>query len=237
MSKKGKTLLTELEVFEVSLVDKGAIGESFTVIKSEDPESKEGINLVNKIDICEKLENMNDAEFVKIMGQMMNRYNSINKGGSKMNPDEIKSLVAEIVDSAMETVNKNFVAVNKTIDELQKKAKSDSIEEEEEEKKKKEMQTSEEGEVAKAVNAIGDAVKKLSEAVGTITTSLEGVTSQVTKLSELKLDETLADVNKRLEAMEQAENPSNNAANGQEVDVNKGKKKEVFWKSFLEPQE
>lgn len=234
MSKKGKTLLTELEVFEVSLVDKGAIGESFTVIKSEDPESKEGINLVNKIDICEKLENMNDAEFVKIMGQMMNRYNSINKGGSKMNPDEIKSLVAEIVDSAMETVNKNFVAVNKTIDELQKKAKSDSIEEEE---KKKEMQASEEGEVTKAVNAIGDAVKKLGEAVGTITTSLDGVTSQVTKLSELKLDETLADVNKRLEAMEQAENPSNNAANGQEVDVNKGEKKEVFWKSFLEPQE
>lgn len=235
MSKKGKTFLTELEVFEVSLVDKGAIGESFTVIKSEDPESKEGINLVNKIDICEKLENMSDADFVKIMGQMMNKYNSINKGGSKMNPDEIKSLVAEIVDSAMETVNKNFVAVNKTIDELQKKAKSDSIEEEE--KKKKEMQASEEGEVAKAVNAIGEAVKKLGESVGTITTSLEGVTSQVTKLSELKLDETLADVNKRLEAMEQEENPSNNAANGQEVDVNKGEKKEVFWKSFLEPQE
>lgn len=233
MSKKGKTFLTELEVFEVSLVDKGAIGESFTVIKSEDPESKEGINLVNKIDICEKLENMNDADFVKIMGQMMNKYNSINKGGSKMNPDEIKSLVAEIVDSAMETVNKNFVAVNKTIDEIQRKAEADLLKEKEEKQKK--VEDSEE-EVVKAVNDIGEAVKKLGETVTTITTSLEGVTSQVTKISELKLDETLNDVNKRLESMEQLENPSNNAANGEDVDVSKGGKK-VFWKSFLEPQE
>lgn len=236
---KPVTRLTDLEVYEVSLVDKGAIGEVFTVIKSEDGNTE----LVDKLkedddEICRKLQTMTDAEFVKIMGQMMQRYNSINenvnKGGSgEMNEEAIKALVAEVVGSAMDSVNKNFVAVNKSIDEIQKKLNEVPTQASEDDKKKEEE--AKEGEIAKAVTDIGTAVKSLSDLVTSISKSLESVTSQVQKISDMKLDETLADVSKRLETIEKQENPSNGVEVGEEVQKGAGEKKEVFWKSFLMP--
>lgn len=236
---KPVTRLTDLEVYEVSLVDKGAIGEVFTVIKSEDGNTE----LVDKIkedddEICRKLQTMTDAEFVKIMGQMMQRYNSINenvnKGGSgEMNEEAIKALVAEVVGSAMDSVNKNFVAVNKSIDEIQKKLNEAPTQTSEDDKKTEEE--AKEGEIAKAVTDIGTAVKSLSDLVTSISKSLESVTSQVQKISDMKLDETLADVSKRLETIEKQENPSNGVEVGEEVQKGAGEKKEVFWKSFLTP--
>jgi len=237
---KPVTRLTDLEVYEVSLVDKGAIGEVFTVIKSEDGNTE----LVDKLkedddEICRKLQTMTDAEFVKIMGQMMQRYNSINenvnKGGSgEMNEEAIKALVAEVVGSAMDSVNKNFVAVNKSIDEIQKKLNEAPTQASEDDKKKKEEEAKE-GEITKAVADIGTAVKSLSDLVTSISKSLESVTSQVQKISDMKLDETLADVSKRLETIEKQENPSNGVEVGEEVQKGAGEKKEVFWKSFLTP--
>lgn len=236
---KPVTRLTDLEVYEVSLVDKGAIGEVFTVIKSEDGNTE----LVDKLkedddEICRKLQTMTDAEFVKIMGQMMQRYNSINenvnKGGSgEMNEEAIKALVAEVVGSAMDSVNKNFVAVNKSIDEIQKKLNEAPTQTSEDDKKTEEE--AKEGEIAKAVTDIGTAVKSLSDLVTSISKSLESVTSQVQKISDMKLDETLADVSKRLETIEKQENPSNGVEVGEEVQKGAGEKKEVFWKSFLTP--
>lgn len=236
---KPVTRLTDLEVYEVSLVDKGAIGEVFTVIKSEDGNTE----LVDKLkedddEICRKLQTMTDAEFVKIMGQMMQRYNSINenvnKGGSgEMNEEAIKALVAEVVGSAMDSVNKNFVAVNKSIDEIQKKLNEAPTQTSEDDKKTEEE--AKEGEIAKAVTDIGTAVKSLSDLVTSISKSLESVTSQVQKISDMKLDETLADVSKRLETIEKQENPSNGVEVGEEVQKGAGEKKEVFWKSFLMP--
>lgn len=236
---KPVTRLTDLEVYEVSLVDKGAIGEVFTVIKSEDGNTE----LVDKLkedddEICRKLQTMTDAEFVKIMGQMMQRYNSINenvnKGGSgEMNEEAIKALVAEVVGSAMDSVNKNFVAVNKSIDEIQKKLNEAPTQTSEDDKKKEEE--AKEVEITKAVTDIGTAVKSLSDLVTSISKSLESVTSQVQKISDMKLDETLADVSKRLETIEKQENPSNGVEVGEEVQKGAGEKKEVFWKSFLTP--
>lgn len=236
---KPVTRLTDLEVYEVSLVDKGAIGEVFTVIKSED----ENTELVDKLkedddEICRKLQTMTDAEFVKIMGQMMQRYNlineNVNKGGSgEMNEEAIKALVAEVVGSAMDSVNKNFVAVNKSIDEIQKKLNEAPTQTSEDDKKTEEE--AKEGEIAKAVTDIGTAVKSLSDLVTSISKSLESVTSQVQKISDMKLDETLADVSKRLETIEKQENPSNGVEVGEEVQKGAGEKKEVFWKSFLTP--
>lgn len=238
VENKPLTRLTDLEVSEVSLVDRGAIGEVFTVIKSED----ENPDLVNKLKdqagICDQLQKMTDVEFVKVMGQMMNRYNSINhnvnKGGcEEMGEEQIKSLVAEVVASAMDTVNKNFVAVNKSIDEIQKRV--GCAESDEEKKKAEEAKTkaAKEEEVTKAVTSIGDAVKGLGEAVSSISKTLEGVTSQVAKISEMKLDEAVAAVSKRIENIEKQENPSNGVGSGEEVMKSAGEKKTVFWKSFL----
>jgi uncharacterized protein YoxC len=231
---KPVTRLTELEVSEVSLVDRGAIGEVFTVIKSED----ENEDLVNKIKldgICEQLQNMSDVEFVKIMGQMMQKFNSlnkVNKGGSEMDPEEIKTLIAEVVGKSLETVNKNFVAVNKSIDEIQKKLTATPAAETDEEKKKKEEEAAKNNVVHKAVEEIGKAVKDLGEAVSGITKSLQGVTDQVQKISDMKLDEAVSGVSKRLETIEKQENPANGVEAGEEV--NKGaEKKTVFWKSFV----
>jgi len=237
---KPVTRLTDLEVYEVSLVDKGAIGEVFTVIKSED-ENEELVNKITSGEICEQLQKMSDTDFVKVMGQMLDRYNKINpnvnKGGSEdMGADEIKALVAEVVGSAMDTVNKNFVAVNKSIDEIQKKM-TEAPAKEDEEKKKAEEAKAKDGEVTKAVTAIGEAVKGLGEAVSAISKSLEGVTAQVSKISEMKLDETLADVSKRLETIEKQENPSNGVDAGEEVQKGAGEKKTVFWKSFVGSEE
>lgn len=339
---KGITQLTDLEVYEVSLVDRGAIGEEFTLIKSEDednidiekvlrqvdgkwfvynhtgkkklagpfsdreealhrmrqiewfknnPEVKKSIKQVdneyfiyndsnnailagpfstseeaddfqesltevsdteeelnsplgNTIEkkqdlekLVSKLDTITISDFMSIMSNMMHKYNSINsrvnKGGSKsMNPDEIKGLVAEVVGTAMDTVNKNFVAVNKAIDEIQQKVCDPKNMDD---KAKKAEDTTDE--VTKSINVIGESVKGLADSVSAITKSLVEVSEKVSKLSEAKIDETIADVSKRLEAIEKQENPSNDASGKEDVNKNTGDKKEVIWKSFAPKSE
>lgn len=222
--KKTINRLTDLEIVEVSLVDKGAIGEVFTVIKS----TNDNQELVNKLEIGKTLEGMTDTEFVAIMQQMLKRYNQINKGGNNMDNEEIKSLIAEVVGATMDIVNKNFVNVNKAIDEIQKKVAELPIDPKEAEKKKKEDEK--EDQVAKAVSAIGEAIKGLGVAVDAINKGLDSVTGQVTKIAEMKIDEKITDVNKRLEVIEKQENPSNGI---EDVKKSTQDDKPVFWKSFV----
>ena len=234
---KPVTRLTELEVSEVSLVDRGAIGEVFTVIKSEN-ENEDLVNKIKNDDVCEQLQKLTDAEFVKIMGQMMQKYNSINnvnKGGSEMDPEAIKTLIAEVIGTTMETVNKNFVAVNKSIDEIQKKlTEAPATPTEDDEKKKADEAKVKNETVTKAVTDIGEAVKGLGEAVSGITKSLKDVTDQVQKISDMKIDEAISGVTKRLETIEKLENPSNGVEAGNEdIKKNEGNKKVPFWKSFV----
>lgn len=227
-----KTKLTDLEVTEVSLVDRGAIGERFTVIKSEDPNSE-----VNSV--VEFISKLNDVQFVDMMHQMMQRYNEINnpevnKGGIEMN-EEVKKLFEDFIS----TVNKNFKAINDEISEI-KKAKNVAMLTDEEEKSKKAQQEKEEAmqkEVSK-ISVIEDSVQKLAESIEKMTTTLADVTAvkeTVDKMAGLKLDESLADITKRLETVEKMDTGSNQAK--ENVKKSAGGDKEVFWKSFLTPSE
>lgn len=244
---KPVTKLVDLEVNEVSLVDKGAIGEVFTIIKSESGEAvldeqtsnEESINKNEALsNIIQKLTTMQDSEFISIMNKMMDRYNElnseINKGGQDdMNEEAIKALVTQVVSEAMDTVNKNFVSINKSIDEIQKKlaedeaSKADSKKEEEEEKKLGDC-------VTKSVQEIGEAVKGLAETVSAVTKQLETLNTigdQVKKLSEMNLDEKLSDVTKRLETIEKQDLGSNSLE--EDETITKGAKKDIIWKSFF----
>ena len=82
-----QNILSELEIDEVSLVDKGAIGEIFTIIKAE--------NFKNSDLVVQFINKLSNQEFVEVMNQMIERYNEINnnevnKGGIDMN-EEIKN--------------------------------------------------------------------------------------------------------------------------------------------------
>lgn len=272
------TRLTDMEITEVSLVDRGAIREVFTVIKSEDGEpvqktireengkwfiynesesnklggpfdtredaerevadmnidsmdehGEDGIEKVGNKEVCDKLAGMSNQDFVSVMNQMMTRFKEINnvkKGGLKeMGEDQVKSLVTEVVGSAMDTVNKNFVTINKAIDEIQKKVSVDPKEEVKEDKK-------EDAEVTKAITAIGESVKSLTEAFASVSKTLETVTEKVNKISEMKIDEKIDEVSKRVEGIENQEN-SSNAVDNADVKKSDDNAKQVFWKSFV----
>jgi hypothetical protein len=222
-----KTKLTELEVNEVSLVDRGAIGERFTVIKSEDQNSEVS-------SVVEFISKLNDEQFVDMMHQMVQRYNDINnpevnKGGIEMN-EEVKKLFEDFIL----TVNKNFKAINDEVAEIKKSCSTKmSTEEEEAMKAKKEKEEAIEKEVSK-ISAIEASVQKLSESIEKMTTALTDVTAlkeTVDKMTELKLDESIADVLKRLETIEKIDTGSNQAK--EDVTKSTGSTKEVFWKSFV----
>lgn len=266
--------LTDLEIHEVSLVRRGAIGEVFTVIKSEDPINKDIDNTVSQTpegwyiydedgtviagpfktqdeanmenmarpsdgeclgntiskatvsEMCDKLTNMPDSEFMSVMSNMMQKYkkinSSVNKGGlNNMGPEEIKSLVAEVLGTAMDSVNKNFSSINKSIDEIQKKLTA------EEEQKLADEKAKQENAVAKSISDIGEVVKTLTE-------SLASVSEQVKKMAEL--EGSISEITKKVEALGSQENPSNGGTSSDEVNKS-GDNKEVFWKSFVAPKE
>lgn len=223
-----KTKLTDLEVNEVSLVDRGAIGEQFTVIKSEDQDS--GVSSV--VEFINKLE---DEQFVDMMHQMMQRYNEINnpevnKGGIEMN-EEVKKMFEDFIT----TVNKNFKAINDEVAEIKKASCGGSKEEDEEMKKAKMAQKEKEEAMQNEIKKIADieaSIQKLSETIEKMTASLNDATAlkeTVDKMAELKVDETLADLTKRLETVEKTDIGSNQPKDT----VAKSEEKKVFWKSFL----
>jgi DNA repair exonuclease SbcCD ATPase subunit len=222
--------LTGLEIGEVSFVDKGAIGEVFSIIKMEDPDNPNQTVLkeFEANQICENLSKMTDNDFVGVMNNMMSRYHEINKGGNEMNEEQIKEIVKAAMGEVMESVNKNFASINKSIDEIQKaaSAEADAKAKEEEEKKKKAQE--------EEVGAVKKSLEDVTKSIGEINTALDAVAKMKEAVDGIaKINETLADVSKRLENVEKMENPSNSVKT---TDVNKSAgtgEKTVFWKSIL----
>jgi prefoldin subunit 5 len=235
-------ILTNLEINEVSFVDRGAIGERFSIIKMDDPDATDDpvTKAYNSSQVCDALSNMQDEDFIGVMSNMMTRYNEINKGGSTEMDENMKKEVVDLVtatvtkamETSMETINKNFVNVNKTIDEIQKAHKTvedpkvDPKVDPNAEEDKKAVK-----EVKKAVETVADAVTKLADTVSKMGTAMDNI-AQVTKsLTDADLPKQFEEVNKKLETISSMENPANGL--GGEIKKNDGDgAKEPFWKSF-----
>lgn len=222
MSKKvdERNILSELEIDEVSLVDRGAIGETFTIIKAE--------NFKNSDLIVQFINKLSNQEFVEVMNQMIERYNEINnnevnKGGIDMN-EEIKKLFEDF----METVNKNFKAVYEEIAEIKKVSETEKAEKEVNDnevlKDAKDKETDKLTEVEERVSKLSDSLEK-------ITQSVDKVKESVDKLSEMNLDDTISDLKKRLETIESQDLGSNQLKD--EVNKSEETKSVPFWKSFF----
>lgn len=222
MSKKvdERNILSELEIDEVSLVDRGAIGETFTIIKAE--------NFKNSDLIVQFINKLSNQEFVEVMNQMIERYNEINnnevnKGGIDMN-EEIKKLFEDF----METVNKNFKAVYEEIAEIKKVSETEKAEKEVNDnevlKDAKDKETDKLTEVEERVSKLSDSLEK-------ITQSVDKVKESVDKLSEMNLNDTISDLKKRLETLESQDLGSNQLKD--EVNKSEETKSVPFWKSFF----
>jgi hypothetical protein len=224
-----KNKLTSLEIGEVSFVDKGAIGESFSIIKMEDPDDSDNAVLKNyqSSQICEALSKMSEDDFVDVMKNLMTRYHEINKGGNTMNEDQVKEIVKNIVGELAETFNKNFAQVNKSINEIQKSAQAEADEKAKaEEEKKKKAQADEVGAVKKSLEDVTKSVSEINEALNTVAKMKESVDG-ISKISE-----SIAEISKRLDNIEKMENPSNAVKEGVAKGAEEGTKT-VFWKSLL----
>lgn len=222
MSKKvdERNILSELEIDEVSLVDRGAIGETFTIIKAE--------NFKNSDLVVQFINELSNQEFVEVMNQMIERYNEINnnevnKGGIDMN-EEIKKLFEDF----METVNKNFKAVYEEIAEIKKVSETEKAEKEVNDnevlKDAKDKETDKLTEVEERVSKLSDSIEK-------ITQSVDKVTELVNKMSEMNLNDTISDLKKRLETLESQDLGSNQLKD--EVNKSEETKSVPFWKSFF----
>lgn len=243
MSKPGTNILTNLEINEVSFVDRGAIGERFSIIKMDDPDNTDDsvTKAYNGSQVCEALSKMQDDDFIGVMSNMMTRYNEINKGGSTEMDENMKKEVIDLVTetvtkamaTSMETINKNFVAVNKSIDEIQKAGKT--VEDPKKVDPKEDPKESEDvKEVKKSVGEIVSSVATLAKSVGEMSTALGNIAEVTKTLNDADLTGKLEDVSKRLENIEAIENPANGV--GGEVKKNAGEGvKEPFWKSFYTP--
>lgn len=225
MSKKvdERNILSELEINEVSLVDRGAIGETFTIIKAE--------NFKNSDLIVQFINKLSNQEFVEVMNQMIERYNEINnnevnKGGIDMN-EEIKKLFEDF----METVNKNFKAVYEEIAEIKKVSETEKAEKEVNDnevlKDAKDKETDKLTEVEEKVSKLSDSLEKITQSLSKI----DKVKESVDKLSEMNLNDTISDLKKRLETLESQDLGSNQLKD--EVNKSEETKSVPFWKSFF----
>lgn len=225
MSKKvnEQNILSELEINEVSLVDRGAIGETFTIIKAE--------NFKNSDLIVQFINKLSNQEFVEVMNQMIERYNEINnnevnKGGIDMN-EEIKKLFEDF----METVNKNFKAVYEEISEIKKVSETEKAEKEVNDnevlKDAKDKETDKLTEVEEKVSKLSDSLEKITQSLSKI----DKVKESVDKLSEMNLNDTISDLKKRLETIESQDLGSNQLKD--EVNKSEETKSVPFWKSFF----
>lgn len=225
MSKKvdERNILSELEIDEVSLVDRGAIGETFTIIKAE--------NFKNSDLVVQFINELSNQEFVEVMNQMIERYNEINnnevnKGGIDMN-EEIKKLFEDF----METVNKNFKAVYEEIAEIKKVSETEKAEKEVNDnevlKDAKDKETDKLTEVEEKVSKLSDSLEKITQSLSKI----DKVKESVDKLSEMNLNDTISDLKKRLETIESQDLGSNQLKD--EVNKSEETKSVPFWKSFF----
>ena len=103
-----KHLLTNLTVNEVSLVSRGANGKVFDVIKSANPNTS----------ISEKILEMSDEQFAQHVSSLKEAFTDINKtkGGKSQMEDMDK--VMETFESTMTTMNQNFSAIAKSLEEI-----------------------------------------------------------------------------------------------------------------------
>ncbi len=225
MSKKvdERNILSELEIDEVSLVDRGAIGETFTIIKAE--------NFKNSDLVVQFINKLSNQEFVEVMNQMIERYNEINnnevnKGGIDMN-EEIKKLFEDF----METVNKNFKAVYEEIAEIKKVSETEKAEKEVNDNEVLKDATAKETdkltEVEEKVSKLSDSLEKITQSLSKI----DKVKESVDKLSEMNLNDTISDLKKRLETIESQDLGSNQLKD--EVNKSEETKSVPFWKSFF----
>jgi len=225
MSKKvnEQNILSELEINEVSLVDRGAIGETFTIIKAE--------NFKNSDLIVQFINKLSNQEFVEVMNQMIERYNEINnnevnKGGIDMN-EEIKKLFEDF----METVNKNFKTVYEEIAEIKKVSETEKAEKEVNDnevlKDAKDKETDKLTEIEERVSKLSDSLEKITQSLSKI----DKVKESVDKLSEMNLNDTISDLKKRLETIESQDLGSNQLKD--EVNKSEETKSVPFWKSFF----
>ncbi len=224
MSKKvdERNILSELEIDEVSLVDRGAIGETFTIIKAENFKNSDLVQFINEL---------SNQEFVEVMNQIIERYNEINnnevnKGGIDMN-EEIKKLFEDF----METVNKNFKAVYEEIAEIKKVSETEKAEKEVNDnevlKDAKDKETDKLTEVEEKVSKLSDSLEKITQSLSKI----DKVTELVDKMSEMNLNDTISDLKKRLETLESQDLGSNQLKD--EVNKSEETKSAPFWKSFF----
>jgi uncharacterized coiled-coil DUF342 family protein len=218
-----QNILSDLEINEVSLVDKGAIGEIFTIIKAE--------NFKNSDLVVQFINKLSNQEFVEVMNQMIERYNEINnnevnKGGIDMN-EEIKKLFEDF----METVNKNFKAVYEEIAEIKKVSETEKAEKEVNDnevlKDAKDKETDKLTEIEERVSKLSDSLEKITQSLSKI----DKVKESVDKLSEMNLNDTISDLKKRLETIESQDLGSNQLKD--EVNKSEETKSAPFWKSFF----
>lgn len=218
-----QNILSELEIDEVSLVDRGAIGETFTIIKAE--------NFKNSDLVVQFINKLSNQEFVEVMNQMIERYNEINnnevnKGGIDMN-EEIKKLFEDF----METVNKNFKAVYEEISEIKKVSETEKAEKEVNDNEVLKDATAKETdkltEVEEKVSKLSDSLEKITQSLSKI----DKVKESVDKLSEMNLNDTISDLKKRLETIELQDLGSNQLKD--EVNKSEETKSVPFWKSFF----
>lgn len=218
-----QNILSELEIDEVSLVDRGAIGETFTIIKAE--------NFKNSDLVVQFINKLSNQEFVEVMNQMIERYNEINnnevnKGGIDMN-EEIKKLFEDF----METVNKNFKAVYEEISEIKKVSETEKAEKEVNDNEVLKDATAKETdkltEVEEKVSKLSDSLEKITQSLSKI----DKVKESVDKLSEMNLNDTISDLKKRLETIELQDLGSNQLKD--EVNKSEETKSAPFWKSFF----
>lgn len=218
-----QNILSELEIDEVSLVDRGAIGETFTIIKAE--------NFKNSDLVVQFINKLSNQEFVEVMNQMIERYNEINnnevnKGGIDMN-EEIKKLFEDF----METVNKNFKAVYEEISEIKKVSETEKAEKEVNDNEVLKDATAKETdkltEVEEKVSKLSDSLEKITQSLSKI----DKVKESVDKLSEMNLNDTISDLKKRLETIESQDLGSNQLKD--EVNKSEETKSAPFWKSFF----
>lgn len=236
-----KNKLTGLSINEVSLVDRGAIGEVFSLMKMEDPDNfnSEILKQFTGEELVEKMKNMPDDQFISIMKELQTKYEEVNKGGNEMNEEQIKELVSSVVQEVMDPVNKNFSKINKSIDELQKTVGEvqKACKEDDVEKAKKcpdcgkplDQCTCKDNKkddaVTKALETLTQSVTKMSEGLGAIG-ELKTAVENLTKSQD--------DVAKRVDEIEKQENPSNKL-DPDKVTKDAGNQlpKTNFWKSVI----
>jgi len=247
-NKKHK--LTKIDVNEVSLVDRGAIGEVFSIIKSENL-NKENIEkflkqyynqsqTVNKTsnssssELINKLKDLNEDEFVTAMQDLLKKYEEINKnegGNNEMNEKEVQEIVTKAIQDSLAPLSENFKEVNKSVKSLSDEINKVKESVKEDPKKDPKDSTKE----SKGDSKTGDKDGDVAKAMNAMSSALDNM---VTKLGVVNdIQKSVSDITEKVEAISKSANPSNLAPDADPAKSTVTKSQEVKWKSFVTPQQ